>query len=294
MIDKRRLLVLFGGALAAGGAAAAEPPALGGAALRKAVAAIEARSGGRLGVAVLDTADGRRFGWKADERFPMCSTFKMLLAAATLKRVDGGRERLQRLVPVGENDPVGNSPFTASMVGKTATVAQLCQAAITVSDNGAANLLLAAVGGPARVTAFARSLGDPVTRLDRTEPALNTAIPGDPRDTTSPRAILDDLRLLLLGAALAPGSRAQLQAWLVANTTGGARLRAGLPKGWKVGDKTGSSGGGTINDLAIAWPRGRAPLLIASYATQCPSAAAAAAVHPKVAAAVVTALRRPS
>ncbi|MGH8062189.1 MAG: class A beta-lactamase [Pseudoxanthomonas sp.] len=228
--------------------------------------ALERRHGGRLGVSILDTASGKRTGHRADERFPMCSTFKFLAAAQVLARVDRGEEELQRRIVYASKDLVAYSPMTGKHVGMPGmTLAELCHAAITLSDNTAGNLLLDSFGGPAGLTAFARTLGDTVTRLDRRETELNEAIPGDPRDTTTPAAMLDDMSRLLLGDVLSPASRKQLGDWLLANTTGGSRLRAGLPGDWRVGDKTGTGGNGASNDIAIAWPQGRAPLLVTAY-----------------------------
>jgi len=232
------------------------------------LAALEARSGGRLGVAVLDTGTGRRLVHRAGERFPMCSTFKVLLAGAVLQRVDLAEARLDTRLPYGKADLLAYAPVTTAHVAEGAlTVGDLCAAAVEVSDNTAANLLLRDIGGPAAVTAFACALGDPATRLDRTEPALNEARPGDPRDTTTPAAMVGSLRALLLGPALRPGSRARLEGWLAACTTGRTRLRAGLPPGWAVGDKTGSGQRGTANDVAILRPPHRAPILVAAYLT---------------------------
>ena len=228
--------------------------------------ALERRHGGRLGVSILDTASGTRTSHRADERFPMCSTFKFLAAAQVLVRVDRGEEQLQRRIIFAKKDLVANSPMTEKHVGAPGmTLAELCHAAITLSDNTAGNLLLDSFGGPAGLTAFARSLGDTVTRLDRRETELNEAIPGNPRDTTTPAAMLDDMRHLLLGDALSSASRQQLTDWLLANTTGGSRLRAGLPRDWRVGDKTGTSDNGASNDIAIVWPPDRAPLLVTAY-----------------------------
>ena len=228
--------------------------------------ALEHRHGGRLGVSILDTASGKRIGHRPDERFPMCSTFKFLAAAQVLARVDRGEETLERRIVFAKKDLVAYSPMTEKHLGAPGmNLAELCHAAITLSDNTAGNLLLDSFGGPAGLTAFARSLGDTVTRLDRRETELNEAIPGDPRDTTTPAAMLDNLRRLLLGDLLSPASRGQLADWLSANTTGGSRLRAGLPKDWRVGDKTGTSGNGASNDIAIAWPPKRAPLLVTAY-----------------------------
>lgn len=230
------------------------------------LAALERRHGGRLGVAVLDTVGGRRVNHRGEERFPMCSTFKWLAAAQVLARVDRGEERLDRRVVFGKDDLVPYSPVTEKHVGAPGmTLAELCDAAVTRSDNTAGNLLLASFGGPAGLTAFARSIGDTRTRLDRIEPELNEATPGDPRDTTTPAMMLHDLQALLLGDALSAASRAQLTAWLVANTTGDERLRAGVPADWRAGDKTGTGNHGVTNDVAILWPPGRGPLLVAAY-----------------------------
>jgi beta-lactamase class A len=227
---------------------------------------LEARSGGRLGVAVLDTATGAAVAHRADERFALCSTFKFLAAARVLARVDRGEERLDRRVVFAEKDLVTYSPVTKERVGATGmTLAELCDAAITLSDNTAGNLLLASFGGPAGLTGFARSLGDKATRLDRWETELNEATLGDRRDTTTPAAMLENMRLLLLGDALSAPSREQLIAWLIGNKTGAARLRAGVPRDWRVGDKTGSGEHGAANDIAILWPPDRAPVLIAAY-----------------------------
>ena len=235
---------------------------------------LERDSGGRLGVAVLDTGDGRRFGLREDERFPLCSTFKLLLAACVLARVDRGEEQLARRIVYGQADLVEYSPASERHVGQPGmSVAELCEAAITLSDNGAANLLLASLGGSAGLTDWLRSTGDDVSRLDRNEPTLNQALPGDPRDTSTPRAMVATLQRLLLGDVLQPASRDQLNAWLAANKTGDKRIRAGLPTGWKVGDKTGTGERGTSNDVAILRPPGRAPILVAAYLTGSPAPA---------------------
>jgi beta-lactamase class A len=242
-------------------------------AIRERLARIEAASGGRLGVAIVDTTTSLHAGLRADERFPMCSTFKLLAAGAVLTRVDHGQEDLQRRVVFSASDLVPNSPGTSrhtrELTGDAGmSIGELCKAALTLSDNTAANLLLASFGGPAAVTAFARSLGDGITRLDRIEPALNEAIPGDPRDTTTPNAMLGNLRELVLGEHLSAASRAQLLAWLAANQTGGSRLRAKLPQDWGVGDKTGTGERGTANDIAILWPPGGGPVLVTVYLTE--------------------------
>lgn len=232
------------------------------------LAALEARTGGRLGVVALDTGTGRRLAHRGGERFPLCSTFKVLLAGAVLQKVDRGETRLDRRLPFGKADLLAYAPVTTARVAEGGmTVGDLCAAAVEVSDNTAANLLLGDLGGPAAVTAFARALGDPRTRLDRTEPTLNEARPGDPRDTTTPEAMVGSLRALLLGPSLGPESRARLEGWMAACTTGRTRLRAGLPPDWAAGDKTGSGARGTTNDVAILRPPHRAPILVAAYLT---------------------------
>ena len=238
--------------------------------LPQAFAALEQKNGGRLGVAVLDSGSGERTGHRADERFPMCSVFKFLLAAAVLRRVDTQNESLLRQVDVPPKPLLSNSPLTEPHAGGSMTVAALCHAALTRSDNTAANVLLQTIGGPAAVTALARSLGDPITRLDRNEPTLNTSLEGDPRDTTSPTAMAGDLQKLLLGDALSTESRNQLTQWMEANLTGLERLRANLPSGWRAADKTGSNGEHTSNDVAVLWPSGRPPVIVAAFITQCP------------------------
>ncbi|ABE61336.1 Beta-lactamase [Nitrobacter hamburgensis X14] len=229
---------------------------------------LETESGGRLGVTLLDTGTGQCVGHRMDERFPLCSTFKVLASGAVLQGVDAGKESLARRIYFNEADLVTHSPETHKRVGPIGiTVAELCKAAITLSDNTAGNLLLASIGGPQGLTAFVRKLGDDVTRLDRIETELNEAAPGDPRDTTTPNAMASDLRALAVGDVLSAKSRAQLVGWLAANTTGGKRLRAGLPAGWRVGDKTGTGERGTANDVAVIWPPDRAPFIITAYLT---------------------------
>jgi beta-lactamase class A len=233
------------------------------------IGAIEARAGGRLGVAALDTATGRRIGHRSGERFAMCSTFKLLLAGAALRRVDEGRETLDRWMPVEKKDILPHSPVAEANLAKGGmTLARMAEAVIEDSDNTSANALIALLGGPPAVTAYARALGDPVTRLDRTELSLNTAIAGDPRDTTTPDAMLDDLEKLTLGDALSPASREKLVTWLVNCNTAAARIPAGLPKGWRSGNKTGTGDNGATNNVAIVWPPGKKPILISVYFTE--------------------------
>lgn len=240
----------------------------GAAPLIKAIEQLELKSGGRLGVSVLDTTTGAPIHHKGDERFPMCSTFKLLASAAILKDAGDKLDRLERRVRIEQADIVENSPVTREHVGgEGMSLRELCDAAITMSDNTAGNALLKTIGGPAGLTSFARSLGDKMTRLDRTETELNEATPGDPRDTTTPNAMAANLKRLLLGDVLLPEGREQLAKWLIANKTGNSRLRAGLPQGWRVGDKTGAGEHGTTNDVAIVWPPERAPIIVAVYLT---------------------------
>lgn len=234
----------------------------------QAVQQIETDSGGRLGVAVLDTQSGAAYAHRSAERFPMCSTFKWLAAAQVLARVDQGKEQLTRRIAVQAADLIVYSPATQPRAGGLPmTLAELCAAAVSLSDNTAANLLLQSVGGPPALTAYARTLGDAFTRLDRMEPELNEAAPGDPRDTTTPQAMLQTLQKVVLGEALSPASREQLTRWLLGSQTSDRKLRAQLPAGWRVADKTGGGGHGTSNDIGVLWPPGRAPVLVCAYLT---------------------------
>lgn len=230
------------------------------------LAALEHQHGGRLGVSILDSGSRHRAEHRGDERFLMCSTFKLLAVAAVLARVDRGAEHLDRRIVFGEDVLLSYAPATRQHVGPPGmTVAEVCEAAITLSDNTAANLLLASLGGPASVTMFVRGLGDTVTRLDRYEPELNVGSQGDIRDTTTPNAMLATLQTVLLGRVLTDASREQLLAWLRANTTGTDKLRAGAPVGWTVGDKTGSGSHAETNDVAIFVPPQRKALLVTAY-----------------------------
>jgi len=227
------------------------------------LAALEHRHGGRLGVAIHDTGSGTRVAWRGDERFLMCSTFKLLLAAAVLKKVDSGTEKLDRRIVFGKDALLEYAPVAKQHVGPPGmTIAQLCEAAVTLSDNTAANLLVASIGGPSGVTRYARTLRDTLTHLDHVEPFLNR--PNGEDDTTTPWAMLGDMQKLLLGEALSQTSREQLTRWLMANKTGGDSLRGGLPPDWREGDKTGS-GHTANNDVAILWPPRRKPLLVTAY-----------------------------
>jgi len=243
--------------------------AQGGGKLEDQLAKLDKRHEGRIGVAILNLATGERIGHRADERFLLCSTFKALTAGYILARVDKDEEQLDRRIVYAKKDLVNWSPITEKHVGGDGmSVAELCQATLTLSDNTAANLLLKSFGGPAGLTTFLRSIGDETTRLDRFETELNTHDkPGDQRDTTTPAAMLETLRKLLFGNVLSRSSRAQLVAWMVMNKTGDEKLRAGFPADWMIGDKTGGNGDkyGNSNDVAVAWSPDRGAVIVAAY-----------------------------
>ena len=236
----------------------APPPALG---------AYERETGGRVGVYAENLATGAKIAWRAHERFVMCSSFKASLAAFVLSRVDRGQDRLEAMIRYGRADvPDWWAPIARKNLARGAmSVADMCAAAVEYSDNTCANLLLARVGGPAALTAFWRAVGDGVTRLDHNEPMLNRSPPGDPHDTTTPAAMADNFRRFVLGKVLSPASRERFTGWLVDCKTGDDRLRGGLPKSWRIGDKTGHNGKDAAGDIAVVWPKPNAPILIGAY-----------------------------
>ncbi|HEY5412359.1 MAG TPA: class A beta-lactamase [Caulobacteraceae bacterium] len=239
--------------------AAAEAPA-------PELATYERQTGGRVGVYAYDLTSGRKLAWRADERFVMCSSFKASLVACVLNRVDRNQERLDRIIAYGPGDLLGYAPVARDNLAKGGLpVEEMCRAAVELSDNTCANKLLASIGGPSAMTAFWRSVGDKLTRLDHNEPKLNRSKPGDPRDTTTPAAMAGDLRGFVLGDVLAAASRERLTGWLVNCRTGADRLRAGLPPSWRIGDKTGNNGADAAGDIAVAWPAPDRPILIATY-----------------------------
>ena len=252
---------------AAAGQSAAAGPGEPARRLQEEFARIELATSGRLGVAALDMETGLHASQRGDERFPMCSTFKALASAAMLHRVDRGESSLDQRVQVEAKDILAYAPVAKQHVGSSMTLSELCEAAITLSDNTAANLLLREIGGPAGFTNFFRTIGDNVSRLDRWEVALNEAVPGDPRDTTSPVAMLKSLQRVVIGDVLQAASRQKLVDWMVANKTGDTRLRAGVPRDWRVGDKTGTGERGTYNDIGVFWPPGRKPIVVTVYLT---------------------------
>ncbi|WP_433357091.1 class A beta-lactamase [Microtetraspora malaysiensis] len=223
--------------------------------------ALERKYGARLGVYALDTGTGVTVAYRADERFAFCSTFKALAAAAVLHR--NPLSHLDTRVTYTEADVNSISPITRGHIATGMTIRQLCDAAIRYSDGTAGNLLMRDIGGPRKLTGYLRELGDTVSRMDNYEPELNSDRPKDPRDTTTPRAIASDYQKLVLGDALTADKRALIKGWLVRNTTGDERIRAGLPKGWKVADKTGTGYYGRVNDIAVVWPPHAAPLVLA-------------------------------
>ncbi|CAL9521539.1 Beta-lactamase [Streptomyces sp. enrichment culture] len=227
----------------------------------RSLADLEREYGARVGVYAVATDTGATVVHRADERFAFCSTFKTLAAAAVLDR--GPLGRLDERITYTRDDLAAHSPVAEKHVATGMTVRQLCDAAVRYSDNTAANLLLRDIGGPRGLTAYLRGLGDPVSRLDHYEPELNENPPGDPRDTTTPRAVAADHRALVLGDALPATERDLLKDWMVRNTTGDRRVRAGVPRDWTVGDKTGTAGWGRANDVAVLWPPRAAPLVLA-------------------------------
>ncbi|HEY0684551.1 MAG TPA: class A beta-lactamase [Steroidobacter sp.] len=253
------------------------------------LAAIRSRIGGRLGVYVFDTHTGGRVGLDYDETFAMASTFKWLLAAAVLAKVERAELRLEQRVTFTEKDILAHAPVTSKhLMQSSLTLRELCAAVVEVSDNTAANLLLRLIEGPEGLTKFVRTSGDDMTRLDRTELALNSNLPGDLRDTTTPRAMVGSMERMLLGTVLSEPSRQMLIQWMINSSTGLRRIRAGLPADWKAGDKTGTGANGAVNDLAMVWPPGRNPILMAVYMSESTQTVETlSAAHAQVAAEIV-------
>ena len=228
-------------------------------------AALERELHGEIGLAAIDSASGRTIGHRQDRRFPMCSTFKTVLAAAILARADAVPGLLDKRLALPKESFVSYSPITGRHAGNAMSVAELCAAALQYSDNTAANTLMRELGGPSALTQYARSLGDEHFRLDRWETELNSAIPGDERDTTTPSAMAQTLRKLLLQDGLAPARQSQLREWMLGNTTGDSRIRAAVPAGWRVADKTGTGSYASASDIAVIYPPERAPIVLAIY-----------------------------
>lgn len=263
-IHRLRVAVLAALALIAASAHAFDVRTLEAAAARE-----ESTLQARVGVAVIDTASGQAWHHRGEERFPLTSTYKAFACAAVLARSDERKLDLGLAVPIDRTALVAYSPVTGKVPdGGTLSVRDLCKAAVSVSDNTAANLALDAIGGAPTATAFMRSIGDPQTRLDRREPDLNQATPGDPRDTTTPMSAARSLRSLLLGDVLSAPSREQLTQWMLDDQVAHDLLRAGLPENWRIADKSGAGGHGSRSIIAIAWPPARSPVVLAVYITQ--------------------------
>jgi beta-lactamase class A len=285
MLDRRTFVAA---ALAAGACARAAPSP----AARDDVAArfetIRATlgPGGRLGVAAIETGSGRALRFDADSPYAMASTFKLPLAAFVLSLADRGELSLREELPFGPDDPLPNSPTVeAALAEGRLEILRLAAAIVERSDNSAANLLLRRTGGPEALTRFIRAQGDRVTRLDRYEMELNSNLPGDPRDTTSPAAMAGLARTLVVGGALSRESRNYLSGWLTRSVPGLDRLKAGFPvPPWLVGHKTGTGANGAVNDVAVAWRSGKPPVVVACYQSGGDAGAPArAAAHASVA-----------
>ena len=232
------------------------------------VTAVEARLGGRVGVAIYDTETGRSWEHRAEERFPLSSTFKSFACGAVLSRVDAGKESLDRVVKIARSDLVSYSPVTKKRTGPDGmTMARVCEAAVTVSDNTAGNIILKSLNGPAGFTTYMRSIGDQATRLDRWETDLNQGTPGDERDTTTPKFAANTLHNLLLGDVLSVQSRKQLTHWMLNDKVADALFRSVLPTGWRIADKTGAGGHGSRALIAVMWPPQSKPIIAAVYLT---------------------------
>ncbi|MFJ8001158.1 class A beta-lactamase [Streptomyces sp. NPDC096310] len=227
---------------------------------------LESKFDARLGVYALDTGTNRELAFRADERFAYCSTFKALQAGAVLKKHKSAG--MDRRINYTADDLIPHSPVTEKHVDTGMTVGELADASVRYSDNAAANLLFDTIGGPAGLGAFLKSIGDDVTQVDRYEPDLNEAAPGDTRDTSTPRAFAKNLRSLVLGDVLGKGEKELLTKWLKTNTTGANLIAAGMPEGWTVGDKSGGGEYGTRNDIAVVWPDRGAPIVVAVMSTR--------------------------
>ncbi len=263
------ILLAFCGPVAEAAEPVTDAPGFDPAPLEAAVQDVATRLSARVGVAVIDTQTGESWSWKGDERFPLNSTFKSFLCAALLDASDKGLADMNKAVAISQEDLVSYSPVMEKHVGgRRFTLRELCEITVTISDNAAANLILAEIGGPEGMTAFMRGIGDMKTRTDRWEPESNSGIPGDDRDTTTPDAAAASLQKLVLGNALAPRSREQLKAWLEGNKVGDATLRAGIPGAWRIADKTGAGANGSRGNIAVIWPGNRKPVVIAVYITQ--------------------------
>lgn len=286
-MTRRGLLAGGGGLLLCGAAHPGAPQTL---------SELESRSADRLGFAVLDTGSGQVSGHRLGERFGLCSTFKLFLAGLVLQAAARGEFGLDDPVAISESDLVPPSPVAGPFAGKSLSIGVLAEGTQKTSDNAAANLLMRKLGGPYGVTQRLRAIGDQVTRIDRYEPDMNLVIGDDPRDTSTPAAVAETTARLLVGDALPPAARAELARWMEETRTGLKRLRAGVPAGWRAGDKTGTGYGAgrpsRINDIAIVWPPHRAPIVVAAF-LEMPAADDFLAEHEAVLAAAMRIAMKP-
>ena len=238
----------------------------------KLTAAVQTEEGAlqaRIGMVVVDAGTGANWNYRGDERFPLNSTHKTFACAALLAKVDQKALALDQPVSIRKDLLVTYSPITEKKLApETMTLGELCHAAVSYSDNTAGNLVVEALGGPAAFTSYMRTIGDETTRLDRKEPELNEALPGDLRDTTTPNAIVGSLRKILLGDVLSASSRVELTQWMLDDQVAGALLRASLPSDWKIADKTGAGGYGSRSIVAVIWPPAKPALVVGIYITQ--------------------------
>lgn len=240
-------------------------------ALSKTIARIETEMKARVGVQIYDSGTGWGWGHRQDERFLMASTFKALLCGAVLQAVDRGEVSLDEKLKIRAEDISNHAPVAEKYIGGSLTIARLCHATLDQSDNTAANLLVDRLGGPQAVTEFLRGIGDQVTRLDRKEPDLNIFVAGDPRDTTSPAAVVKSWEAMLTGDVLSSKSRSQLTEWLSTGGVTGKLLRPSVPKGWQVADRSGGGREHTRNIVAMLTPPGRAPIFVAIFVSDTPA-----------------------
>ena len=257
--DRRSFLIGAGAALVGAGHAAAAPRA------SLDLRSLEARHGGRLGL--FATRESQRVGWRSTERFAFCSTFKLFLAAYVMQTVQQGRDRLDRAVPITAADMVPHGPVTQPAIGRTLTLEELCKATVEISDNPAANILIRELGGLAAFQQWYRSIGDQVTRVDRMETELNTALPGDMRDTTTAEQYVANLDEVLRGNLLSAAHLQLLVRWITETPTGAGRIKAGVPAGYTVGHKTGTGARSTHNNIGIIWPPSGPSILICVFFT---------------------------
>lgn len=256
----KKLLLLFGLVVCSSATYAAK--------LNEDLASIEEHISGRLGVSVWDTQTDEKWDYRGDERFPMMSTFKTLACATMLKDMDSEKLDKNATAKVEERNMVVWSPVMDRMAGQTTRIEHACEAAMLMSDNTAANIVLRSIGGPHGVTRFLRSIGDKATRLDRFEPRLNEAKPGDNQDTTTPNAMVNTLHTLLEGDALSYESRIQLKIWMQDNKVSDSLMRSVLPKGWSIADRSGAGGFGSRGITAMIWKENHKPVYISIYITE--------------------------